>query len=68
MADLNDAELNALAKAAGIDIPPELLTEVGYSLNALLDALDHIDVPDLDRVEPLPIILPPSPQAGSASG
>lgn len=42
MADLNDAELNALAKAAGIEIPPELLTEVGYSLNALLDALDQI--------------------------
>ena len=66
MADLNDAELNALAKAAGIEIPPELLTEVGYSLNAILDALDQIEVPDLDRVEPLPIILPPSPQAGSA--
>jgi len=67
MADLNDAELNALAKAAGIDIPPELQTEVRYSLNALLDALDQIDVPDLDRVEPLPIILPP-PQAGSEIG
>ncbi len=65
MADLNDAELNALAKAAGIEIPPELLTEVDYSLNALLNALDQIDVPDLDRVEPLPIILPPSPPAGS---
>ena len=65
MADLNDTELNALAKAAGIDLPPELLTEVGYSLNALLDALDQIDVPDLDRVESLPIILPPSPQVGS---
>ncbi len=64
MADLNDAELNALAKAAGIDIPPELLTEVGYSLNALLDALEQIDVPDLAHVEPLPIILPPSPQVG----
>jgi hypothetical protein len=38
---------------------------VGYSLNALLDALDQIDVPDLDRVESLPIILPPSPQVGS---
>jgi hypothetical protein len=32
MADLNDAELNALAKTAGIDISPKLLTEVGYSL------------------------------------
>ena len=65
MADLNDAELKALAKASGIEIPPELLTEVGYSLNALLEALDKIDVPDLDQVEPLPIILPPAPEAGS---
>lgn len=65
MADLNDTELNALAKAAGIDIPRDLLTEVDYSLNALLDALDQIEVPDLDRVEPLPILLPPFPQAES---
>lgn len=53
MADPNDTELNVLAKAASIDISPELLTEVGYSLNALLDALDQVDVPGLDRVEPL---------------
>jgi hypothetical protein len=31
----------------------------------LLDALDQIEVPDLDRVEPLPILLPPFPQAES---
>ncbi len=65
MADLSETELTALAKAAGIHIPPALLTEVGYSLNALLETLDKIDIPDLDRVEPLPILPPPTPQAGS---
>jgi hypothetical protein len=38
---------------------PEL-TEVTYSLNALLEDLDHINPPGLDKIEPLPILLPPS--------
>lgn len=59
MADLTDAEILALAKAANVTIPPSLLKEVGYSLNGLLEALSNIDVPGLDAVEPLPIILPP---------
>ena len=33
MADLTEPEILALAKAAGITIPPHLLPEVGYSLN-----------------------------------
>jgi hypothetical protein len=31
-----------------------------YSLNALLEALDQVNPPGLESVEPLPIILPPS--------
>jgi hypothetical protein len=61
MADLTEAEILALAKAANVTIPPALVTEVAYSLNALLEALDNIDVPGIDEVEPLPIILPPTP-------
>ena len=60
MADLNDADIMALAKAAGIMIPPHLLAEVGYSLNGVLEALERIDVPGLDEVEPLPIVIPPT--------
>ena len=59
MADLTDADLLALARAAGVTIPPELLTEIGYTLNGVLEALDQAAVPGLDEVEPLPIILPP---------
>ena len=65
MADLTEAEILALARAAGVTIPPELLTEVGYSLNGLLEALNNIDVPGLEDIEPLPIILPHSPASQS---
>ena len=59
MADLSAAELLTLAKAAGVHIPPELVNEVGYSLNGLLETLSRVEVPDLDTVEALPIIVPP---------
>ncbi len=60
MADLDKNEIRALGKAVGLDIQDPELTEVMYSLNALLEALDGINPPGLDAVEPLPIILPPS--------
>lgn len=65
MADLTESEILALAKASGITIPSELLTEVGYSLNGLLEALDQIDVPGIDDVEPLPIVIPLASGPGS---
>ena len=58
MADLTEAEILTLARAAGVTIPPALVAEVGYSLNGVLEALANIDVPGLDEIEPLPIILP----------
>lgn len=58
MADLTETEILALAKAAGVTIPQHLVTEVGYSLNGLLEALNHVDIPGLDGVEPLPIVIP----------
>ena len=64
MADLSDQEILTLAKASGATIPPNLVTEVGYSLNGLLEALGNIDVPGLDEVEPLPIVVPPSSSQG----
>jgi Asp-tRNA(Asn)/Glu-tRNA(Gln) amidotransferase C subunit len=60
MADLNQDEIRALGKAVGLDIQEPELTEVMYSLNALLEALDQINPPGLDDVEPLPIIMPPT--------
>ena len=64
MADLTEEDILTMARAAGITIPPELVAEVGYSLNGVLEALDRIDIPGLDEIEPLPIILP-APPAGA---
>ena len=61
MADLTKDEIRALGHAVGLEIQDPELTEVMYSLNALLEALDQINPPGLDDVEPLPIILPPGP-------
>ena len=58
MADLTNAEVQALGKAVGLDISEPELTEVSHSLNAILEAMNEIDVPGLDAVEPLPLILP----------
>ncbi len=60
MADLTKDEIRALGHAVGLEIEDPELTEVMYSLNALLEALDKINPPGLENVEPLPIIMPPS--------
>ena len=64
MPELNNDEIQALAKAVGLDIQDPELTEVGYGLNAILEAMDQIDVDGLNAVEPLPIIVQ-SREAGS---
>lgn len=55
MADLTEEQIKALGVAAGVDIPDKDLAEVSYSLNALLEALDEIEVPGLEDVEPLSV-------------
>lgn len=60
MVDLNKDEIRALGHAVGLEIQDPELTEVMYSLNALLEALDQINPEGLDSVEPLPIIMPPA--------
>ncbi len=60
MTDLTKDEIRALGHAVGLEIQDPELTEVMYSLNALLEALDQINPPGLDSVEPLPIIMPPN--------
>lgn len=58
MSELSNEEISALAHAVEFDIQEPELTEVGYSLNAILEAMSEIDIPGLNDVEPLPIILP----------
>ena len=57
MPDLTNAEVKALGKAVGLDISEPELTEVSHSLNAILEAMNEIQVPGLDAVEPLPLTL-----------
>jgi hypothetical protein len=60
MADLTKDEVIALGHAVGLEIQDPDLTEVTYSLNALLESLDKINPPGLDSVEPMPIIMAPN--------
>lgn len=60
MDDLTKEQVTALGRAVNLDIPDPELTEVTYYINALLQALDGINPPGVDSIEPLPIILPPS--------
>ena len=64
MRDLTTDEIRAMGHAVGLEIQEPELTEVAHSLNALLEALDEINPPGLDQVEPLPIILPPASVQG----
>ncbi len=59
MAELTKEEVVAPGHAVGLEIQDPDLTEVTYSLNALLEALDAINPPGLENIEALPIILPP---------
>jgi hypothetical protein len=58
MPDLSTEEVKSLTRVAGLDIAEPLLTELTYNLNALRDALEGLNPPGLDEVEPLPIIPP----------
>jgi hypothetical protein len=58
MADLSKAEITALGRAAGLELEEPLLTEVAYNLNALRELIDEVNPPELNQIEPLPIILP----------
>lgn len=58
MSSLGKEEIYALGQAAGLEICEPELTEVCYNLNAILKAMEDIDVPDLNTQEPLPIIIP----------
>jgi len=57
MSDLNNDEIRALAKAVGLEILDSDITDVNYSLNAIIEAMDGVDIGGLNAVEPLAIIL-----------
>ena len=58
MSSLTNEEVLAIAKAVDLEIHEPDLTQVRYSLNAILEAMDKVDIPGLNVQEPLPIIPP----------
>ena len=57
MTDLSNQEIQALGRAVGLNIQEPELTQVAYSLNAILEAMAAIEAPGLNAVEPLPLTL-----------
>lgn len=62
MDNLSNRDVAALAKASGIDLTEPELTEVAHHLIAVLAAMEAIDEPGLDRMEPMamPRVWPPA--------
>ena len=65
MSELTHQEIQALGRAVGLDIQEPELTPVGYSLNAILEAMAAIEVPGVNAVEPLPLL--PDPEVTDAA-
>jgi hypothetical protein len=62
MPDLTQAEVAALANAAGLPMTPEDLVEVTHRLNAFLEAPAPLAALPLDNLEPVPFLpLDPAP-------
>ncbi len=58
MRDLTDEEVQAMGYAVGLELDGPELTEVAHSLNAMLEMMDTLEVPGVNAVEPVPLILP----------
>ena len=58
MSDLNNEEIQALAKAVGLSLQEPELTQVTHSLNAMLDEMVAIDPPGFNLEEYVAVTLP----------
>ena len=56
MPELNNDEIRVLAKAVNLDIQDSDITDVKYSLNAMLEAMESINPEGINGIEPLPVI------------
>ena len=56
MPELNDDDIRVLAKAVNLDIRDSDITDVKYSLNAMLEAIEGVNPEGINGIEPLPII------------
>ena len=57
MAPLSNEQVRALGYAVNLNIEEPDLTEVTHSINAILDSMDAINLPEANLGEPIPILL-----------
>ena len=57
MAPLSNDQVRALGYAVNLNIEEPDLTEVTHSINAILDSMAAINLPETNLVEPIPILL-----------
>ena len=57
MAPLSNEQVRALGYAVNLNIEEPNLTEVTHSINAILDSMAAINLPETNLVEPIPILL-----------
>ena len=58
MGKMSKEDIRALGKASGLAIAEPELSEVRHNLNAILAAMDRVEIPHLNSQEPMPIIVP----------
>ena len=58
MSDLNNDEIQALAKAVGLTLREPELSQVTHSLNAMLEEMAAIDPPGFNLEEYVAVTLP----------
>ena len=57
MKELSKEEIKTCASLSGITIPEDLVEQVGYNINGTIEALNAIQIPGLENIEPLPIVI-----------
>ena len=58
MAPLSKQQVQALGDAVNLRIEEPELTEVSHSINAILDSMAEINLPETNSIEPIPILIP----------
>ena len=58
MTPLSNQEVHSLGNAVKLQIEEPELTEVTHSINAILDSIAEINLPETNSIEPIPILIP----------
>ena len=58
MIPLSNQEVQSLGNAVKLQIEEPELTEVTHSINAILDSMAEINLPETNSIEPIPILIP----------